>query len=51
MLSVHTEKFTRWNPVAAIGGEVTTAGLQLLKTSEGFRSSEYVDVAGFPSIG
>jgi lysozyme len=30
---------------------ISNARLQLIKTSEGFRSSVYVDVAGFPTIG
>ena len=31
--------------------KLSTAGMQLLKNSEGFRSHVYLDVAGFPTIG
>jgi lysozyme len=31
--------------------KLSTAGLELLKRSEGFRSRVYLDVAGFPTIG
>ncbi len=31
--------------------QFSTAGLQLLKTSEGFRSRTYLDAAGVPTIG
>lgn len=31
--------------------ELSTAGLDLLKKSEGFRSHTYLDVAGIPTIG
>jgi GH24 family phage-related lysozyme (muramidase) len=31
--------------------ELSAAGLELLKRSEGFRSQMYKDVAGFPTIG
>ena len=30
--------------------KLSTAGMQLLKNSEGFRSHVYLDVAGFPTI-
>jgi lysozyme len=31
--------------------KLSTAGLQLIKHQEGFRSRTYLDVAGFPTIG
>lgn len=31
--------------------QISAAGLELLKRSEGFRSRVYLDVAGFPTIG
>lgn len=31
--------------------QLSAAGLELIKRSEGFRSHEYKDVAGFPTIG
>ena len=31
--------------------QLSAAGLDLIKTSEGFRPTTYVDIAGFPTIG
>ena len=31
--------------------QMSVAGLELLKRSEGFRNRVYLDVAGFPTIG
>ncbi len=36
---------------AGLAMELSPAGLELIKRSEGFRESVYTDVAGFPTIG